>query len=48
MLVYMMLRNQTISSPTELKIHDDAGAVIAKATDTFTTEFTRAKLVSGP
>lgn len=48
MLVYMMLRNKTISSPTELKIHNDADVVISKATDAFTTEFTRAKLVSGP
>lgn len=48
MLVYMMLRNKTISSPTELKVHNDAGVVITKAADAFTTEFTRNKLVSGP
>lgn len=44
MLLYMMARNKIISSPTEQKIHNDAGAVIAKATQSFTTEFTRGEL----
>lgn len=48
MLTYMMARN-ALTSASELKIHNDAGTVIAKASlsDDGTT-FTRAKLTSGP
>lgn len=49
MLLYMAIRNKLESTSTDMKIHDDAGNAICKATlsDDDTT-FVRSELVTGP
>ncbi len=49
MLIYMALRDQLQNTKTEMRIHNNAGVVIAKAALTDVSDvFTRAKLSSGP